>query len=731
MQKPELLSPAGNMDALKAAIHNGADAIYISGKNFGARKFADNFDNKSLIEAINYAHLYDVKIYVTTNTLIYENEVEDFISYLKFLYLNGVDAVIMQDIGMMSLARKIVPNLEIHASTQGNNCNDDTLKLYNELGVSRVVLARELSLEQINGLKTNIEKEVFIHGALCICYSGCCLFSSLNGGRSGNRGECAGPCRLPYTLIKNNKIVKTNGNFLLSTKELNTTKHIKEILKSNIQSLKIEGRMKSPEYVGFVTKMYRNLIDDITLDKDYDKNLKKLFNREFTNGHLFKSKEHELMNQESPNHQGIKIGNVISTNKQIKIKLTDDLNQNDGIRFKESNKGMIINKLYNEKGLLINRANNNDIVYLDNKINLKSNDTVLKTIDHNLQENLKKYELKKLLIDIDIQALIGKPLSITFKDQKNTVFIQGNIVEKSITSPIPEDQIKKQISKLGNTPFTANKISITMDSNIFISIKELNDLRRTLTEKLINKKIKINRQLPEINITKEQIKCNQKININAYITNEEQLTTILNKVDTIYTDNYQLYSKYKNENIYYKTNRTSTNLQDFNNENLLLTNLGDVYKYSKNNNCQADYTLNIINSYSSKFLNNQNIKTITLSPEMSLTDIKNIATYSNNLEVIVYGTIELMVMNHCIIKTNDGCHNCKNDKYYLKNNQNKLFPIITKNCQTHIMHHEKINLLKNINTLKELGITNFRLEFFDESKEQILNIINQIKSVKF
>ena len=212
MQKPELLSPAGNMDALKAAIHNGADAIYISGKNFGARKFADNFDNKSLIEAINYAHLYDVKIYVTTNTLIYENEVEDFISYLKFLYLNGVDAVIMQDIGMMSLARKIVPNLEIHASTQGNNCNDDTLKLYNELGVSRVVLARELSLEQINGLKTNIEKEVFIHGALCICYSGCCLFSSLNGGRSGNRGECAGPCRLPYTLIKNNKIVKTMHN---------------------------------------------------------------------------------------------------------------------------------------------------------------------------------------------------------------------------------------------------------------------------------------------------------------------------------------------------------------------------------------------------------------------------------------------------------------------------------------------------------------------------------------
>ncbi len=730
MKKTELLCPAGNMEALKAAIHNGADAVYISGKNFGARKFADNFNEHEIIEAINYAHLYDVKIYITANTVIFEHEIETFINYLKFLYLNGVDAVIMQDIGMISLAKKLIPNLEIHASTQSNNCNDETLKLYKELGVTRAVLARELSLKEINNLKTDIEKEVFIHGALCISYSGCCLFSSLNGGRSGNRGECAGPCRLPYTLIKNKEIIKTDGKFLLSTKELNTTQYIKEILNSNIQSLKIEGRMKSPEYVGYVTKIYRNLLDNIPINENYNQNIKKLFNREFTTGHLFENTNRDLVNQQYSNHQGIKIGQVINVNKKIKIKLTDHLSQNDGIRFQESNKGMIVNKLYNDKGLLINKAYKNNIIYLDNKVNLKKHDTVLKTIDYKLQENLKKYPLKQLPIDIKVQALIGKPLSLTFSDSKNTVSIQGKYVEKAITSPTTKEQIKKQISKLGNTPYKANNIIINMDNNIFITIKELNELRRKLCEKLINKKLEIKRQLLDINITKKKVLNNQKININVYITNEEQLLTVINKVDNIYTDNYQLYLKYKNQNVYYKTERTNTNLQDFNNENLLLTNLGDIYKYAKTNNCRADYSLNITNSYSSHFLNNYHLKSITLSPEIDLNNIKNIAPYEKNLEVIIYGTIELMVIKHCIIKTNDNCPNCKDNKYYLKNSQNKLFPIVTKACKTHIMHHEKINLLESMNILKKFGIRNFRLDFFDENNQQILNIINKIKNVE-
>ena len=218
----ELLSPAGNMNCLYAAINNGADAIYLSGKNFGARKFATNFTNEELKEAVLYAHLYGVKIYVTVNTIIYNEEVEELLKYIDYLYHIGVDALIMQDIGMISLVKKRYPGFNIHASTQLHNHNNNGIKLLKELGIKKVVLDRELSLEEINNLDNSIEKEVFIHGALCNSYSGNCLFSSMNGGRSGNRGECVQSCRMPYKLLKNNEYIISEGKYLLSTKELNT-----------------------------------------------------------------------------------------------------------------------------------------------------------------------------------------------------------------------------------------------------------------------------------------------------------------------------------------------------------------------------------------------------------------------------------------------------------------------------------------------------------------------------
>ena len=256
----ELLIPAGNFDSLNEAIFNGADAIYIGGKNFGARKFASNFTNEEICEAIKLCHLYDVKLYVTMNTLIKDSEVADFLRQVEFLYKNGIDAIIVQDFGMMCLILEKYPNLEVHTSTQANTSSIDTAQFYQSLGVKRVVLSRELSISDINNMNLTIEKEAFIHGALCISYSGCCLMSSMLGGRSGNRGECAGICRLPYSLKYKDKIISKN-KYLLSTKELNTSPKIDQLIKSSIYSFKVEGRMKSPEYVGFITKFYRNLID--------------------------------------------------------------------------------------------------------------------------------------------------------------------------------------------------------------------------------------------------------------------------------------------------------------------------------------------------------------------------------------------------------------------------------------------------------------------------------------
>ena len=291
----ELLSPAGNMECLKAAVNNGADAIYLGGKTFGARAYAGNFSNEELKEAVNYAHLYGVKIYITVNTIIYNTEVDELIKYIEYLYKIGVDALIMQDIGMISLVRKVFPNMEVHASTQCHNHNNEGIKLLKELGVTRIVLDREMSLEEIENIDVDIEKEVFIHGALCNCYSGCCLFSFMNGGRSGNRGECTQVCRLPFKLIKNGEYVNNESKYLLSTKELNTINNFNKLLDSDIISFKIEGRMKSPSYVGYVTRIYRKLIDSYSnrISSEEEDNLKILFNREFTNGYLFIDKVNE------------------------------------------------------------------------------------------------------------------------------------------------------------------------------------------------------------------------------------------------------------------------------------------------------------------------------------------------------------------------------------------------------------------------------------------------------
>lgn len=722
MKKIELLSPAGSMDALKAAIHNGADAIYLGGKKFGARAFAQNFSVNELIEAINYAHIYNVKIYITVNTIIYEDEFEDALDFIEFLYKNNVDAVIMQDIGLMYEAHKRFPGLIIHASTQCHNHNIENIEFFKSIGVKRVILDREMSLEEIKKLNTDMEIEIFIHGALCISYSGCCLMSYLGGGRSGNRGECTGCCRLPYKLIENNKEHKANGEYLISTKELNTSKRIKEIMDSNIVSLKIEGRMKSPEYVGFITKYYRNIIDGKKITEEDEKKLNLLFNRDFTEGYLFN--ENNITNIKTSNHQGIVIGEIIEVNKKfVKIKLNEDLDQEDGIRF-ENNKGMIVNKLYNSKMLLVSSVSKNSVAIIENKCDINKLGSVRKTTSVKLLKELQNYEQKKLDVSFTVKAKTGEALEIVINDGTFILSEKGNKIEKSQTSKTTKEMIVKQLSKLGNTPFRLKEIEIIKDDNIFISITELNSIRRNLVSKLIDKKTKIEPKIINKVVDKVINYKDNKETINIFVNNEEQYRAAKEEnVDNIYTSNVFLHKKYPET--FYKLPRVILSRENITNDNLLITEIGSIV-YSSNNNVFGSYELNAINNHSLQLLHQRGIKQITISPEIN-DKINLIDNINNNIEIIVYGWIEAMVMKHCIVKNITNNHSC-NKKYYLKNKNNELYPIVQNNCLTTILNYKPINNIDKINYYKDLNIKHFRIDLYNENYNETIKIIKSIKN---
>ncbi len=511
----ELLCPAGNKESLIAAINSGANAVYLSGKKFGARAFAANFSNEELKEAIRIGKVYGVKIYVTMNTLVKENEIEEFLEQVEFLYSNGVDAILMQDFGMICLCLKKYPNLEIHASTQAHNSSLQGIDFFYKLGVKRVVLPREMSFDEIKLIKTPIEKEVFIHGALCVSYSGRCLMSQVLGGRSGNRGECAGCCRFKWKLYKSDKLLKEG--YLLSMKELNLSEDILR-LTPYVDSLKIEGRMKSPTYVSFITSYYRKILDGEKITDIDRENLQSLFYRGYTKGHLLNNKD--LVNTKSPNHIGLPIGKVIDvTDSKITILLDKELAQEDGIRFLESGKGLIVNYLYDMKDRLISKGSPKQKVILDNKVGLTSLDTVALTTNHKL---ITKFDniTKKVDIAIKVIAKINEPLEISFIKDNIIIKEKGNIVERAKSAIVTKERIISQVKRLGNTPFNCHEIDVLLDDDIFIPMGEINVLRRTLTERLIGK-LMMNFKEPVIkDINLDYINSND-IDINNYKSIDE------------------------------------------------------------------------------------------------------------------------------------------------------------------------------------------------------------------
>ena len=712
MNNHELLIPAGDMDSLRQAVYNGADAVYLGCKLFGARKFAKNFDNDEIVEAIKFCHLYGVKIFVTMNTLVKNDEVDTFISQAKFLHEHGVDALIVQDFGMICLLREMFPNLEIHASTQFNNSSYDTCKLLYDIGVKRVVFSRELTIDQIDNIDVPIEKEAFIHGALCISYSGNCLMSSMLGGRSGNRGECAGCCRMKFNLLDNKDILEKD-KYLLSTKELNTSSCIDRLLNSSIYSFKIEGRMKGPLYVGFITRFYRNLIDGKMMNFDEETNkLKTIFNREFTTGRIFDVNDYDLMNTKSPNHIGLDIDKI-----KIELNYGVTLNQYDAIRFKNSNKGLIINFLYDEKMLLTNSATG--ICYVDNKIELDSDDLVSITQDYLLGKEFENISEKKINVTFNVKCKLGSSLELSISDGENTVTLEDGNIESALNVPTSKEVIIEKLSKLGDTPFVCNEFNIELDENVFVPMKILNELRRRVCEELINiRRDKIKEVIINNNITFDKFNDSDKIinNKTCYVFTEEQLKfAIDNNFERIYVKDKELFNKYKSDNLYLVIDRCSYSYDELTDNSFV----SDYMDFSNKNNIIGNYSLNVFNIYTAYYLRKIGLNVIPLSVELNEYEILIFMKLFKEkfgtckFEVLKYGRVENMIIKGNILNLDINKFDYKFEDF-----KERLFPVYYDGINTHIFNYEKVNL-----GLQDVINCYFRYDFYDEGVINFNNIL--------
>lgn len=710
MNKVELLAPAGDFSCLKAAIEAGCDAVYIGGKLFGARAFSSNFTDDEIIKAINYAHLFGVKVYVTTNTLIYDKEVERFLEYISFLHKNNVDAVIIQDLGMLDLVRQTFPNLEVHASTQMHIHNLDGASFMKKLGVKRVVLARETSISKIKEIKekTNIDIEIFIHGALCVSYSGQCLMSSLIGNRSGNRGTCAGSCRQSYSIVDENNNIILNNKYPLSMKDLCSLENLKTLLDIGVTSLKIEGRMKSSSYVYTVVKLYRLAIDsyyknnNIYIDEKELYNLKKIFNREFTKGFLFDEENNKVINMKRPNHQGVEIGKVINyKNNVATIKLNDEININDGLRIVgKKDIGVNVNNFYiNSK--LVKTAKKGDIITIKVNDKVEKDDKVLLTLDSKLNEeinNIISSNQRKVLVKAKFIAKEDKQITFELTDFINkVVVISENKVTKALNKPITKEEIKEKLNKIKDTVYKYESLDIEIDDNIFIPLNIINDLKRKAFEELNNKRLY---KIP-------YKRCEYKRNVKSYpkekllnilIFKDENIDSLKKKYDYIYSSN-------NIDNTILLLPRVIDKYKENYNKDVLV---GDIGYFNKHKVCITDTSFNVVNSYTVAFLHSLGAKRVTLSYELTKKQIEIlINAYEErykahpNLELVVEGYEEVMISKFSLNKY------FNNDKLYLKDRFNNLYKIKEKDNLMIIYNYKK---RKDFNlSYYDIGINSLRI----------------------
>ena len=788
----ELLSPVGDFDCLKAAVQNGANAVYFGGQLFNARYSARNFDKDGIREAVNYAKSRNVKINFTLNILLKNNEFDDAIDVVKYIYELGVDAVIVDDLGFAKYIIDNFPGMEVHGSTQMTIHNLEGAIALKNLGYSRVVLARESTLSDIDYIcrNANIDIEAFVHGALCISYSGQCLFSSAIGGRSGNRGRCAQPCRMYYNMLEtsDNVSYKNIGKgFLISPRDLCGLDFIPDLIKAGVKSFKLEGRMKTPEYVATVTRIYRKYIDLALSDNDYivDKNdlhdLMLAFNRGgFSKGCLGGDDNHDYVFEEKPSNQGLYIGNISKIDKKnglISLKTNEPLDIGDTFLVQQEDHKYTISEIL-KNGSHVKSAAIGDLVTIGRvKGKLELGDKVFKINSSIISKEIKEFnshEHVKIPLVANFKALIGKPLElevVSLDEPSNTYFGLSTTISneiqpiEAISNPISKERLIEQLNKTTDTNFEFKQINIEMDDNIYIpKISSINALRRDALNALYQKGINnFTRILPsklpstelvhqhvfpsirtysvllnsiDISMDYSSLKNVDRVYIplKFFIKKEfesklleiSQFTDCYIDIPTIVRDNFR--------NVFY--NNFDEKVNKFNIKGLVISNLSGIefmMKYVGKLDIVSKYTLNIYNNHTIDELKKVGVNRVTVSPEL---DTDNLIDLCNNsslpTEFLVYGKLPVMHIQYCPLGKSNKCYptcsmKCKtSNRFYLEDRLGYKFEFVPDNMQTITkIYNSKINSID----YSKFPFDSCLISITDEDNldEIIYNVKNNIK----
>lgn len=761
----EILSPAGSYESLKAAIAAGADAVYIGGTRFGARAYADNLEEDMMLEAIDYVHLHGKKIYLTVNTLLKEQEcANELYEYLLPYYKQGIDAVIVQDVGVLARIKEQFPDLPIHASTQMTITNVLGAKFMEKLGVERIVTAREMQLEEIREIaeQTNLEIESFVHGALCYCYSGQCLYSSMLGGRSGNRGQCAQPCRLPY---------QVNGHketqYVMSLKDMCTLEYIPELVEAGICSFKIEGRMKKPEYVGLVTAMYRKYLDlylksgkqGYSVESKDREMLLDIYNRGGSHGGYYYNKNgRDMLSLKRPNHAGVPALKVMQQKeKSITTKALVDMHKGDVIELPN----------YNENYTLADDFKVGQTVrFITHKPqNLRQGEILNRTRNERLLAEVREGIVdKKIKEKMNGELLLSteRPTKLVLSCQDIKIEVIGECAQQALNQPIAKERIYKQMTKTGNTAFEFEHLQIEMQNNLFVPMQSLNELRRrgieTLEEAILSRYRRVG--TPKVLCEEKPLGIEREhIPLYTYVEQMEQWETVVDSemVKRIYIDCNAVSHVWKNSDILALIEHThrkgkeiyfgmphvfrSKTVELYENnykflfgadwDGVLIRNYESLeflraHQYTKN--IVTDYNLYQFNQSAKAFWKKQNIESTTMPLELNNRELADVGAEFS--ELIVYGYYPMMISAQCLKKTTEGC-DCQKGLNVLKDRYRKEFAVknLCDYCYNIIYNTAPTVLASQKKEILDLQPRALRMHFTIEDKETTKNMIRFYEEV--